>query len=98
MRRHHHYVLFFGIVACGGESPIERSVALTDDSWGAEAPVVWQDCAAENARCNFSGTRQVRYGVDGAFNSGVHTGGVDCNNQTFGDPAPGRRKRCATAV
>lgn len=53
-------------------------------------------CAEEGQRCNFSGTKDVFYGANGknTYKYSV-TGGIDCNNQTFGgDPNPGVQKRC----
>lgn len=52
-------------------------------------------CASENQRCSFSGTKTVAYGANGQFNykSGI-TGGINCNNSTFGDPIPGVVKSC----
>jgi hypothetical protein len=52
-------------------------------------------CAAEGERCNFGGMKDVAYGASGrwAFR-GFVTGGIDCNNNVFGDPLPGVRKAC----
>lgn len=57
-------------------------------------PTEWVWCASENQRCEFSGTRQVRYGADGSHVVQTHTDGVMCGNATFGDPAPGKGKSC----
>jgi hypothetical protein len=55
----------------------------------------WTFCAAEGARCAFTGTRQVRYGADGKFTlPRTFTDGVDCGNAVFGDPAFGVVKQC----
>lgn len=51
-------------------------------------------CSNENGRCNFSGKKSVAYGADGKFNYKTVTGGVDCNNATFGDPISGVVKAC----
>lgn len=54
----------------------------------------WEECAQEGGECSFSGTKQVRYGIDDQWNEGIFTNTVGCNNAVFRDPAPGRRKRC----
>jgi hypothetical protein len=56
----------------------------------------WSFCATEGARCAFTGTKQVRYGVDGKFLlPREFTDGLACDNATFGvDPAPGVVKQC----
>ena len=54
-------------------------------------------CANENQRCNFSGTKDVAYGANGSFKYKDNiSGGIDCNNSTFGDPIPGVGKACYT--
>lgn len=61
----------------------------------ASAQSTYTYCADEGQRCNFSGTKDVFYGAQGK-NTYVYsvTGGIDCNNNTFGDPIPGVAKRC----
>jgi len=58
-------------------------------------PAGYSFCSHENQRCHFSGTKDVAYGTDGRFSYkyGV-TGGIDCNNATFGDPYSGVVKAC----
>lgn len=58
-------------------------------------PAGYTFCAWENERCSFSGTADVAYGANGrfAYRSGA-SGGIDCNNDVFGDPAYGVRKAC----
>jgi hypothetical protein len=36
----------------------------------------------------------VRYGAAGRFSTRRGMNGLPCNNQTFGDPAPGLEKAC----
>jgi hypothetical protein len=57
-------------------------------------PTTWVNCSGENGYCSFSGTRQVRYGISGSYYTKTFTGGVSCNNATFGDPAVGYYKTC----
>jgi len=51
-------------------------------------------CANENGTCSFSGTANVAYGANGAFNYKAATSSIACNNATFGDPIPGTAKAC----
>ncbi|MGI8480213.1 MAG: hypothetical protein ACR2M2_10250, partial [Gaiellaceae bacterium] len=53
--------------------------------------------AWENTTCSFSGSLEVSYGANGTFTSPrTFTGGVACNNATFGEPLPNVRKWCET--
>jgi hypothetical protein len=54
----------------------------------------WTRCANEWASCSFSGTRRVRYGVEGNWVIKTLTGGTPCTNAVFGDPAVGVTKSC----
>jgi len=58
----------------------------------------WTQCATENATCNFSGSKQVRYGANGIYVTKTLTGPVSCSNNTFGDPVPGADKTCDVAT
>jgi hypothetical protein len=55
----------------------------------------WTFCAPEGGVCAFSGTTQVRYGVNGAFVFKTLTDGTACTNDVFGDPIFGTVKECA---
>src|SRR5262249_928071 len=46
----------------------------------------WTFCATENSPCNFSGTKEVRYGTNGVYVSQIFINGVACDNNVFGDP------------
>lgn len=64
---------------------------------GSGGPSGYTYCAKENERCNFSGTKDVAYGANGSFNYKYNiSGGIDCNNGTFGDPISGVSKACYT--
>jgi hypothetical protein len=54
----------------------------------------WTPCASERQQCNFSGTKQVRFGANGIYNYGTFTDGVVCANSIFGDPIYGVIKHC----
>ncbi len=57
----------------------------------------WTLCADEGGACEFSGTRQVRYGANDLYNYVQATDRVTCYNPHFppyNDPAYGFRKHC----
>jgi len=55
----------------------------------------WQFCAREGEYCRVDGRALVRYGADGSFTEReVRGGGIQCDNRSFGDPAPRTRKFC----
>ena len=97
-----------GGVACTNEAfgsdPLPGADKVCDRAAAPEpvpAPVVtWTRCALEDGRCTFSGTKEVRYGaqVPGQsfmrFSYRIAPGGIDCNNNVFGDPVPGADKAC----
>ena len=58
----------------------------------------WTNCSNEWATCTIPGTRQVRYGANGKYATKTFTNSVQCNNNTFGDPAPGVPKKCDYAT
>lgn len=61
----------------------------------AGGPSGFTQCAAENATCSFSGTKEVAFGLNGAYKFTVATGGVPCTNAVFGtDPLPDVAKTC----
>jgi subtilisin family serine protease len=59
------------------------------------SPITWTKCADEGQWCNFSGTRDVRYGTDSVFYTKTFTNGVNCTNSVFGDPVYGTVKKCS---
>jgi hypothetical protein len=70
-------------------NPVPLQVNLPPES-------AWSFCANEGSHCEFTGTKQVRYGTPGSFLlPREFTNGLTCDNGTFGvDPAPGVVKRC----
>jgi hypothetical protein len=62
-------------------------------------PAVAQElvpCAAENGFCRVPYPTRVIYGAGGRSAAReVGRGGIPCSNDVFGDPAPGRPKRCS---
>lgn len=61
----------------------------------ASTPAGYTFCAYEGQRCSFNGLKDVAYGANGKFTTkyGV-SGGINCNNNKFGDPNYGVRKAC----
>ena len=54
----------------------------------------WTRCALESQQCAFSGTKQVRFGINGAFYSRTATSSILCSADIFGDPAYNADKFC----
>jgi hypothetical protein len=54
----------------------------------------WTRCASEGNACNFSGTRQVRYGANNTYAFVTATSTVACSNSVLGDPVYGVVKTC----
>ncbi|MBI3160497.1 MAG: peptidoglycan DD-metalloendopeptidase family protein, partial [Chloroflexi bacterium] len=80
----------------GGSGSIYNNGTIGSGSGsGGGGPSGYTHCANEGGRCNFSGTADVAYGANGAFNYkyGVQNG-IDCNNSVFGDPINGVVKAC----
>jgi len=57
----------------------------------------WTKCADEWGTCTFTGTTQVRYGLNGTWVTRTATSSIGCNNDVFGDPLPGADKICEYA-
>jgi fibronectin type 3 domain-containing protein len=64
-------------------------------SSGSSGPSGYTFCASEGGYCSFSGTADVAYGANGSFyyKYGI-TNGINCDNNTFGDPLSGTPKAC----
>jgi len=84
--------------ACGGlsENESEKTTASLKqlDATAAEAIETWIFCAREDETCSFTGTAQVRYGLNDTYAYKTATGSIGCNNQVFGDPLFGADKIC----
>jgi serine protease len=72
-------------------------MASITPSTPASSTSAWMQCAEEGGVCRFSGTRQVRYGVDGRYAYKSASASLACSNSAFGDPASGVLKSCAYA-
>jgi hypothetical protein len=51
-----------------------------------------------NETCNFPGTKDIAYGVNGKYSYKRGTGSIGCNDTTFGDPVDGITKTCYVVV
>lgn len=91
---------------CGGsneptsqpEDSLTQELGATAEGT-AEAPAElalasWRKCADEHDFCVFQGTHKIAYGANGIFVYITNTGGIPCNNETFGDPIVGVKKAC----
>lgn len=80
----------------GPETPYEPQPAgpkhgRDGGGWSSE----WRWCAGEGEQCSVRGWGVVRYGTRGRYvYREVRNASVYCDNTMFGDPAPGRGKRC----
>jgi hypothetical protein len=61
---------------------------------GSPAPGPWIACAKEDGFCKFGGRKEVAYGTGNQWTIKFFANGVKCNNDRFGDPAPGKAKSC----
>jgi parallel beta-helix repeat protein len=93
------------LAACGAGG---SSSGNADAAASGNAPVIaatltastttWTNCGMEYGTCSFTGTKQVRFGANGAYVVKTLTGPVACAITTFGsDPASGVQKSCDTA-
>ena len=73
---------------------LSASLLLSAGDAAAQTSSSWTYCSSEGGQCNFSGTREVRYGANGNYSYGVFSNGVSCNNGVFGDPIYGTAKNC----
>ena len=73
---------------------LPASLLLTAGDSAAQTSSSWTYCASEGGQCNFSGTREVRYGANGNYSYGIFANSVSCNNGVFGDPIYGTAKNC----
>ena len=79
----------------GNTDPTPATRNWTVDVPSPPPPGDWVFCAWEAGRCQFTGTREVRYGANSTFTAPrALTNGVDCNNNVFGDPIVGFTKQC----
>lgn len=54
----------------------------------------WEACGEERSVCRVSSPTVIRYGVEGNYHYRRIENEVVCSSYQFGDPAPGRAKRC----
>lgn len=76
------------------------ALALAAAGWMAPGPARAQQlvpCAVEGGFCRVPYPTRVIYGAPGRGGTSIDVNGrgIACNNQVFGDPAYGVRKRCA---
>jgi hypothetical protein len=68
---------------------------LVQASINAQVPANYELCAKEGERCQFAGTRTVRYGANGIWAEKTAYNGVTCGVADFGkDPVPNVLKSC----
>lgn len=77
-----------------GNAGVSPSVAVNVANAIKTVTQNWTRCASEGGACNFSGTRQVRYGANNNYAFSTATGILACSNSVFGDPMYGVVKTC----
>ena len=75
------------------------SIFISGAQTNSQVPILngnetWKFCSNERSTCTVPSRAIVRYGAAGKFNSQYVDSSVRCDNNTFGDPAPGVRKTC----
>jgi hypothetical protein len=79
--------------------PARVKVPVTQARAPAQDPADYALCAGEGGRCQFTGTKTVKYGANGKFVETVATNWFDCNSQAFGsDPTPNVPKKCYVSL
>jgi hypothetical protein len=73
------------------QTPAAKSGRYGGSGWSGD----WRLCAEEGRRCSVRGWGVVRYGARSSFvYREVRDAALQCDNSMFGDPLPGRSKRC----
>lgn len=88
-------LLVGSLAACGGGAGNGDAATQAGGSALLPEAATWTECAAEGHVCEFTGTREVRYGADGTYVFKTVTGPVACSDDIFGDPLPGAAKSCS---
>jgi len=89
---HYSYGIFTGAVACSTSSFGDPGSGLANSC--AVSRELYTPCSNEGETCAVQGTKTVRYGANGQWNTQSVTGRTPCDSATFGDPLPGVLKRC----
>ena len=77
-----------------GNAGVSQSVAVNVANATKTLTQNWTRCASEGGVCNFSNTRQVRYGANNSYAVSTATSTLSCSNSVFGDPMYGVVKTC----
>jgi hypothetical protein len=65
-----------------------------DSASATQTSTTWVRCASEDSLCSFTGTSEVRYGINGIYFYRTASGSIHCSNAVFGDPVFGADKFC----
>lgn len=86
-------IVSFTVKSAKPATPLISATATSTTS--VVVPTSWTFCANEHDVCEFSGTRQVRYGANGIYITKSFTSKIVCNSAKFGyDPIPNVAKKC----
>lgn len=84
------------VTASGGSKSFSLPTVISGDAilYLKIIDAVWTYCANEGQQCNFSGTKEVRYGASNSYYYKTLSNGTLCANSVFGDPINGISKSC----
>jgi len=88
----YHYGIFSGPTPCDDSAFGDPDPGVYKSC--AHSSELYTICAKEGQTCSFSGTEEVRYGLNGQWATKITTGPVACTDHTFGDPFPDVVKQC----
>lgn len=87
-----------GTKTCNSEGSSYGSCSITSCNVGFNKKAVPGNaltyCATENQNCEFLGTVDVQYGINGQYNTKSITNGTACTNEVFEDSFVGLTKEC----
>ncbi len=79
--------------------PLALMTACAAPAMAADWPAGYSKCADEGEACKVGNApRSVSYGIKGKWVLKTLSGTIACGNTTFGDPYPGKAKKCAVAA
>lgn len=75
------FTLLFALPGCAPDETLDDEAVVGS---GHALTPIWTRCATNGRVCNFTGTRQVRYGANGVYRYGTFTNSVQCSGSSFG--------------
>ncbi len=94
------YALMVGLLAIGiigSVTFLKGKVGSTFNRAGTEIAQSWTFCAMEYDTCTITGSKSIRYGLDGKYVYFTQSASFVCNNAIAGDPYFTAFKKCWVA-